>query len=98
MVKQKIDAAKRRRFKNLEVKQKIFKSLRVNQTLSPTIRWWAQIQGSTLARRGSLARINNYCIQTSRSRSVIGFYRLSRLRLFKLASRGVIPGLVKSSW
>ena len=98
MVKQKIDLLRRRKFKDLEVKQKIFKTIRVNQTLSPTIRWWAQIKGSTITRRASLSRVKNYCVQTSRSRSVIGFYKLSRLRLLKLASRGDIPGLFKSSW
>lgn len=98
MVKRKIDLFRRRKFKNLEAKQKIFKAIRINQTLNPEVRWWAQIKGSTLPRQGSLSRIHNYCVQTSRSRSIIGFYKLSRLRLFKLASSGSIPGLLKSSW
>nr|YP_448712.1 ribosomal protein S14 [Dictyota dichotoma]AAS79096.1 ribosomal protein S14 [Dictyota dichotoma] len=98
MVKKKIDLIRRRRFKNHEVKQKIFKAIRVNQTLDPAIRWWAQMQGSATTRQGSLSRTHNYCVQTSRSRAVVGFYKLSRLRLLKLASRGLIPGLIKSSW
>lgn len=98
MVKKKFDLIRRRRFKNLEVKQKIFKSIRDNQSLNPATRWWAQISGSAVSRQNNLCRIHNYCVQTSRSRSVIGFYKLSRLRLLKLASRGAIPGLVKSSW
>jgi len=98
VVKQKIDSFRRRKFKNLEVKQKIFKAIRVNQTLNPAVRWWAQIQGSALPRQGNLSRIHDYCVQTGRSRSIIGLYKLSRLRLFKLASKGAIPGLLKSSW
>lgn len=98
MVKKKADSLRRRKFKNLEVKQKIFKAIRVNQSLNPATRWWAQIKGSAVPRQSNLCRTHNYCVQTSRSRSVISFYKLSRLRLFKLASRGAIPGLFKSSW
>jgi small subunit ribosomal protein S14 len=51
-----------------------------------------------MPRNSSATRIRNRCEVSGRPR---GFYRklkLSRIALRELGSKGLIPGLVKSSW
>jgi small subunit ribosomal protein S14 len=61
-------------------------------------RFAAAIKLAALPRNGSATRIRNRCEVTGRPR---GFYRklkMSRIALRDLGSKGLIPGLVKSSW
>ena len=90
---------KRRRFFALyESKRKALQAVATNQNLDVSLRWWAQLEKSKLPRQSSLSRVHNYCVATNRSRSVIGFYKISRLQFRRLASKGIIPGLRKSCW
>jgi small subunit ribosomal protein S14 len=61
-------------------------------------RFAASLKLATLPRNSSASRIRNRCAATGRPR---GFYRklkMSRIALRELGSKGLIPGLVKSSW
>ena len=61
-------------------------------------RFAAALKLAELPRNGSETRIRNRCEVTGRPR---GFYRklkMSRIALRDLGSKGLIPGLVKSSW
>lgn len=61
-------------------------------------RFAAQLKLAELPRNSSKTRIRNRCEITGRPR---GFYRkmkLCRNQLRELASQGMIPGMVKSSW
>lgn len=98
MVINRLDYKRRKLFLRHEIKRKALKSILFNQNLDMSLRWWAQLEKSKLPRHSSLSRIHNYCVETGRSRSVIKFFKLSRLRLRKFASNGVIPGLSKASW
>lgn len=98
MVKINSDLKRRKKFFAYEIKRKSFQSIVANQNLSMGTRWWATIEKNKLPRSSSLSRLHNHCSQTHRSRSVIRFYKLSRLRLRKLAARGALSGLRKSSW
>nr|YP_009454566.1 ribosomal protein S14 [Endarachne binghamiae]AUG32986.1 ribosomal protein S14 [Endarachne binghamiae] len=90
---------KRRRFFSLyESKRKVLQSVATNQNLDISLRWWAQLEKSKLPRQSSLSRVHNHCMETNRSRSVIGFYKMSRLQLRRLASKGSIPGVRKACW
>lgn len=90
---------KRRRFFALyESKRKALQAVATNQNLDVSLRWWAQLEKSKLPRQSSLSRVHNYCVATNRSRSVVGFYKISRLQFRRLASKGIIPGLRKSCW
>jgi small subunit ribosomal protein S14 len=58
----------------------------------------AQAQLSQLPRNSAPSRIRNRCELTGRPR---GFYRklkMSRIALREYSSRGLVPGMVKSSW
>jgi small subunit ribosomal protein S14 len=61
-------------------------------------RFAAALKLAELPRNSSQTRVRNRCEVSGRPR---GFYRklkLSRIALRELGSRGLIPGLVKSSW
>ena len=61
-------------------------------------RFKAQLKLATLPRNSSTSRVRNRCELTGRPR---GFYRkmkISRIALRDLASNGLLPGMVKSSW
>jgi small subunit ribosomal protein S14 len=61
-------------------------------------RFAATLKLAELPRNSSRSRVRNRCEMTGRPR---GFYRklkLSRIALRELGSKGLIPGLVKSSW
>jgi small subunit ribosomal protein S14 len=61
-------------------------------------RFAATLKLAELPRNGSPTRIRNRCEVTGRPR---GFYRklkMSRIALRQFGSKGLIPGLVKSSW
>jgi small subunit ribosomal protein S14 len=61
-------------------------------------RFAAALKLAELPRNSSKTRVRNRCAMTGRPR---GFYRklkMSRIALRDLGSKGMIPGLVKSSW
>tara|TARA_R110000824_G_scaffold399843_1_gene605916 strand:+ start:6729 stop:7034 length:306 start_codon:yes stop_codon:yes gene_type:complete len=61
-------------------------------------RFNAQLKLSELPRNSSKTRIHNRCEITGRSKSYYRKLRMSRIALRDFASRGQIPGMVKSSW
>jgi len=69
-----------------------------NQSLEMEERFEARLKLAELPRNSSATRIRNRCEITGRPRA---FYRkmgISRVALRELGNRGMIPGLVKSSW
>lgn len=70
----------------------------LNEDLPLEERFDARLKLAQLPRNSSTTRVRNRCELTGRPR---GFYRklkLSRIALRDLASRGQIPGMIKSSW
>ena len=51
-----------------------------------------------LPRNSSPTRIRNRCEMTGRPRAFYRKHKLCRIALRELGSKGLIPGLVKSSW
>jgi len=70
----------------------------LNEDLPLEERFAARLKLAQLPRNASPTRVRNRCELTGRPR---GFYRklkLSRIALRDLASKGQVPGMVKSSW
>ena len=70
----------------------------LNEALPLEERFAARLKLAQLPRNSSATRIRNRCLLTGRPR---GFYRkvkLSRIAMRDLASKGQIPGMIKSSW
>lgn len=61
-------------------------------------RFAATLKLAEMPRNSSATRIRNRCEMTGRPRSVYRKNKLSRIALRELGSKGMIPGLVKSSW
>ena len=61
-------------------------------------RFAATLKLAELPRNSSKTRIRNRCELTGRPRAVYRKHKLSRIALRELGSKGMIPGLVKSSW
>lgn len=61
-------------------------------------RFEARLKLAALPRNGSKTRIRNRCEVTGRSRAVYRKLKMSRVALRELGNKGLIPGLVKSSW
>lgn len=74
------------------------KAMSTDQSLTIEERFAAQLKLSELPRNSSKTRIHNRCELTGRSKAYYRKLRMSRIALRDLASRGQIPGMVKSSW
>jgi small subunit ribosomal protein S14 len=61
-------------------------------------RFAAALKLAELPRNSSATRIRNRCEMTGRPRAFYRKHKLSRIALRDLGSKGLIPGLVKSSW
>jgi len=69
-----------------------------DQARSMEERFQAQLKLAQLPRNSSKTRIHNRCELTGRSKAYYRKLRMSRIALRDLASKGQIPGMVKSSW
>jgi small subunit ribosomal protein S14 len=61
-------------------------------------RFEAAIKLAALPRNGAATRIRNRCEVTGRARAYYRKLKMSRIALRDLSSKGLIPGMVKSSW
>jgi small subunit ribosomal protein S14 len=61
-------------------------------------RFAARLKLAKLPRNSSKTRVRNRCEVTGRSRGYYRKLKLCRNQLRELASQGMIPGMVKSSW
>ena len=74
------------------------KALVMDRTSSPEERFEASLKLAQMPRNGSKVRIHNRCEVTGRPRGAYRKFKLGRIMLRDLASKGQIPGMVKSSW
>ena len=63
-----------------------------------TERLMARLKMAELPRNANPTRVRNRCMITGRPRAVYRKFKLGRVMLRQLATRGMIPGVVKSSW
>ena len=98
--KSSIEKNKRRRRMTAQYKTKRAALKAVTQDKSKPMdeRFAAQMKLSKLPRNSSKTRIRNRCELTGRARAYYRKLKLSRNQLRELASQGLIPGMVKSSW
>jgi small subunit ribosomal protein S14 len=69
-----------------------------NEKTSTQERMQATVKLAQMPRNSSKTRIRNRCELTGRSRGYYRKLKLCRNQLRELASQGLIPGMVKSSW
>ena len=61
-------------------------------------RFKAQLKLAKIPRNSAKIRIRNRCEITGRPHGVYRKLKISRIALRELASKGIIPGMTKSSW
>lgn len=74
------------------------KEIANNKELPMEERFAARLKLAQLPRNGSPTRVRNRCEVTGRPRAFYRKLRMSRIALRDLGNKGLIPGLVKSSW
>jgi small subunit ribosomal protein S14 len=74
------------------------KAIAMDKTRPMEERFAATLKMAELPRNASATRIRNRCEITGRPRAFYRKHKLSRIALRDLGSKGLIPGLVKSSW
>ena len=79
-------------------KRNELKKIIKNRKLSLDERFNAQLKLAKLPRNSAMIRIRNRCEITGRPHGVYRKLKISRIALRELASKGMIPGMTKSSW
>ncbi len=74
------------------------KAILRDKTLPMEDRFAAAIKLAQAPRNSSRTRIRNRCEVTGRPRAYYRKLKMSRVALRELGAKGLIPGLVKSSW
>ncbi|MEK6204505.1 MAG: 30S ribosomal protein S14 [Amylibacter sp.] len=79
-------------------KRAALKEIANNQDLPMEERFKARLKLAKLPRNSSATRLHNRCQITGRPKGYYRKLKVSRIALRQLASDGMIPGMVKSSW
>jgi small subunit ribosomal protein S14 len=79
-------------------KRKRLKGIANDLTKPVEERFAARLKLAQLPRNSSPTRVRNRCELTGRARGYYRKLRVCRNMLRELASQGMIPGMVKSSW
>src|SRR5437762_13072026 len=89
---------RKRMTKNAAPQRAKLKAIAQDKTKPMEERFAATLKLAELPRNSSATRIRNRCEVSGRPRGVYRKLKLSRIALRDLGSKGLIPGLVKSSW
>lgn len=92
------DKKRRRLAKKFAHRRARLKAIATDRSLPAEERFAARLKLAEIPRNASPTRIHNRCDLTGRPRGYYRKLRMSRIALRDLASNGLIPGMVKSSW
>lgn len=95
-----IEKNKRRKrlVKKYAEKRTALKAAAKDDSLSLEERYAARLKLAKLPRNSAEVRVRNRCEVTGRPRGYYRKLKMSRVALRELGSKGLVPGLVKSSW
>ena len=89
---------RRKLVKQYDAKRKKLKAIAMDKSKPMEERFAARLKLAELPRNSSKTRIRNRCELSGRARGYYRKVKMSRIALRDLASQGLIPGMVKSSW
>jgi small subunit ribosomal protein S14 len=89
---------RRKMTKQFAARRAKLKAIVSNKELPMEERFAATLKLAELPRNSSATRIHNRCELTGRPHAYYRKHRLSRIAMRDLGNKGLIPGLVKSSW
>ena len=79
-------------------KRATLKEIVMDRDTTDEDRFAAVLKLAQVPRNSAKVRIRNRCELTGRPRATYRKFKLARIKLRELASKGQIPGMVKSSW
>ncbi|MDI1345308.1 MAG: 30S ribosomal protein S14 [Pseudolabrys sp.] len=89
---------RKRMTKQFAARRAKLKAIAYDKALPMEERFAATLKLAELPRNSSAVRIHNRCELTGRPHAYYRKHRLSRIALRDMGNKGLIPGLVKSSW
>jgi small subunit ribosomal protein S14 len=89
---------KQRLVKKFAARRKRLLDVANSEANSMEQRFEARLKLAELPRNGAANRVRNRCEVTGRPRAYYRKLKMSRIALRELGNKGLIPGLVKSSW
>ncbi len=89
---------RRRMVKSATVKRAKLKATIMDRDTTDEDRFAAVVKLSQMPRNSARVRIRNRCELTGRPRATYRKFKMARNKLREFASKGMIPGMVKSSW
>lgn len=89
---------RRRMAKRFAGRRARLKAIAGDKTKPIEERFSASLKLAEMPRNSSPTRIRNRCEISGRPRAFYRKHKLSRIALRELGSKGMIPGLLKSSW
>lgn len=92
------DKKRAKMVKSFADKRAKLKAIIKDQSVPAEERFQAALKLDKLPKNSSKVRMRNRCALTGRPRGYFRKVNLSRIALRDLASRGELPGVVKSSW
>ena len=81
-----------------KAKRAVLKATVMDRSLPVEDRFEATLKLAQLPRNSAKIRVRNRCEVSGRPRAFYRKLKMSRIALRELGSRGLVPGLVKSSW
>lgn len=82
----------------LAEKRARLKAIADDRSLPVEDRFAARLKLAEMPRNSSATRLHNRCELTGRPKAYYRRFKISRIALRELASKGQIPGMVKASW
>ena len=89
---------RRRMVKSALNKRTKLKAVIMDRDTSDEDRYAAVVKLAQMPRNSAKVRIRNRCELTGRPRATYRKFKMARNKLREYASKGMIPGMVKSSW
>jgi small subunit ribosomal protein S14 len=74
------------------------KAIADNEALPDEDRFMARLKLAEVPRNANPTRVRNRCEVTGRPRAYYRKFKMSRVSLRELGNKGLVPGLIKSSW
>ena len=90
--------ARKRMVKKFAGKRARLLAIANDESQSMDERFLARLKLAELPRNSAPTRVRNRCEVTGRPRAVYRKLKMSRIALRELGNKGLVPGLVKSSW
>ncbi|MBV6487171.1 MAG: 30S ribosomal protein S14 [Pseudorhodoplanes sp.] len=92
------DKRRRRLAKKFSGRRARLKAIVADKTKPMEERFAASLKLAEVPRNSSRTRIHNRCEVSGRPKAYYRKLKMSRIALRELGNKGLIPGLVKSSW